>query len=681
MNNLLTILIHRRRQVATTLTIVSILLVGFYFRTLVGLNWDEDQHLHPDERFLTMVTDEIKVPDSASTYFNSTKSPLSPYNHPNSGFFVYGTLPIFVTKFIASITNLDGYGRVHLLGRVISSIFDLLSILTVALLGSRLFGRTTGLVAAALFALVPQNLQLSHFYNVENAAGFFVLLSMLLATALLLPRTALPAWSKKVWLLLGGGLLAAVAGLVFAELPLYAAILLVGLFSVIAAALLLHSSLPPLVRCCLLGITTGCACACKVSATYAIPFIGLPFAFALVRATIIPSSTRRVSNRAGGHTPPPYASFLELFGGGVLVLVLAAVTFRVWQPYAFAGSSFFSIKFAERFLSNMREIRGLMAGGDIPPGVYWVNQPPFIFHWSNMIWWQMGLGWFLAAWLGLLAVGWHSLKRLSVSSLPWLCWTLFWFTFSACGYAKAGRYLSLIYPFFAIAGAFLIVEVSRLIRRHLIVDGLSKVHATGVAAVPAALLLLSALLWAVAITNIYRRPHTRIAASRWIYQNIPCGTTIATEHWDDGLPLRVDGKDGYGGCYKGVELENYHWDDSKKLNSLLDKIRAADYITISSNRLYGSIPRMPRRFPFTSEYYRMLFSGELGFSLEKIFSSYPTLGPLTFNDDAREELILNYDHPKVLIFKKSSNFSFEYVATKLRAFAPAVAITPLDQQR
>src|SRR5512142_2348926 len=36
------------------LLLVAVLLVAAYFRT-VGLNWDAGQHLHPDERFLTMV--------------------------------------------------------------------------------------------------------------------------------------------------------------------------------------------------------------------------------------------------------------------------------------------------------------------------------------------------------------------------------------------------------------------------------------------------------------------------------------------------------------------------------------------------------------------------------------------------------------------------------------------------
>ena len=37
--------------------LVLVLLTGAYLRT-AGLDWDEGQHLHPDERFLTMVESE-----------------------------------------------------------------------------------------------------------------------------------------------------------------------------------------------------------------------------------------------------------------------------------------------------------------------------------------------------------------------------------------------------------------------------------------------------------------------------------------------------------------------------------------------------------------------------------------------------------------------------------------------
>jgi hypothetical protein len=42
------------------LLLIVVFVVGTYFRVL-GLNWDSDQHLHPDERFLTMVESALQV--------------------------------------------------------------------------------------------------------------------------------------------------------------------------------------------------------------------------------------------------------------------------------------------------------------------------------------------------------------------------------------------------------------------------------------------------------------------------------------------------------------------------------------------------------------------------------------------------------------------------------------------
>jgi hypothetical protein len=353
-------------------------------------------------------------------------------------------------------------------------------------------------------------------------------------------------------------------------------------------------------------------------------------------------------------------------------------TFRVFQPYAFGGNSFFSFYFAENFLRNMREVSGLMSGADIPPGVFWVNRPPFLFHWDNMLWWQMGILWFIACWGGLVMLGGRMLLAPSAAILSWYLWTLFWFSYNAVQFVKAGRYLSLAYPFFALAAGYAVVLVCSALRERLLVAGVGQLYARTLGALPMLACIGYSFLFAIAITSIYRRPHTRIDASRWIYANIPCGQALANEHWDDGLPLRVDGKDGFGGCYRGIEFQHYHSDNAEKLRQTLDGIKAADYIVISSNRLTSSIPRLPRRFPFTSEYYRMLFSGELGFALEKVFSSYPSLGPFVLRDDDLEEMLLNYDHPKVLIFKKSRSFDFNHVEQKLASFPDAVPVTLLN---
>jgi hypothetical protein len=54
--------------------------------------------------------------------------------------------------------------------------------------------------------------------------------------------------------------------------------------------------------------------------------------------------------------------------------------------------------------------------------------------------------------------------------------------------------------------------------------------------IPIAVLVLT-VAWAYAFTRIYTRPITRIAASRWIYQNVP-GPINLHIHTDDGMVIR-----------------------------------------------------------------------------------------------------------------------------------------------
>ena len=86
--------------------IVVIILLGAFFR-FYGINWDQDYHLHPDERFLTMVETSISPVLSIQEYFNTDLSSLNPHNVLDANgnsvfpFFVYGTLPLFIVRYIA----------------------------------------------------------------------------------------------------------------------------------------------------------------------------------------------------------------------------------------------------------------------------------------------------------------------------------------------------------------------------------------------------------------------------------------------------------------------------------------------------------------------------------------------------------------------------------------------------
>ena len=99
-------------------------------------------------------------------------------------------------------------------------------------------------------------------------------------------------------------------------------------------------------------------------------------------------------------------------------------------------------------------------------------------------------------------------------------------------YVKFPRYTQPIVPFLVLFGAALAV--------HAVGQGRAlRVLSTGFTG----LALLSGLLYALAFSAIYDEEHPWNGASRWIYDNVPAGTTILSEYGDDYLPvnLREDG--------------------------------------------------------------------------------------------------------------------------------------------
>src|SRR2546428_9154529 len=81
---------------SSTAAMVGILAVAAALR-FIGVDWDAGQHLHPDERFITIVESQVRLPSGLAEYFDTAHSPLNPYNH-DFGSFIYGTLPLFLVR-------------------------------------------------------------------------------------------------------------------------------------------------------------------------------------------------------------------------------------------------------------------------------------------------------------------------------------------------------------------------------------------------------------------------------------------------------------------------------------------------------------------------------------------------------------------------------------------------------
>ena len=139
---------------------------------LLGLDWDQGHHLHPDERFLSIVLTQIRPPTDLAMYFDPATSPYSPFNQ-GIDFFVYGTLPLFLVDGLSSLLGLQGYDQAYLVGRAASAVADTGTVVLVYLLGRRLLGAWPGLLAALLMALSVHAIQLAHFFTVDTFATFF----------------------------------------------------------------------------------------------------------------------------------------------------------------------------------------------------------------------------------------------------------------------------------------------------------------------------------------------------------------------------------------------------------------------------------------------------------------------------------------------------------------------------
>lgn len=587
--------------------LLLILLIAAALR-FAGIGWGDNHYLHPDERFMTMVAIGIDWPGSVSEYFDSETSPLNPYNN-TFGSYVYGTLPLFLAKLIGTITNDVVYGDAHLPGRWLSAIADIGVVALTFWIARRLFSSTAGLIAAALLAFTPLHIQTAHYFTTDSVATFFAVAAF---------AAVLQAWFRRSW----------------------------GWF-VIA------------------GACVGFATASKPNLLITTGFLVLPALESIRlhgwRSLLPPWSLTASTRREAVRFPVLIAVVLAGFA--------AFIAFRVSQPYAFLGPAPWSVRLDPRWTATLDYWREVQAGViDLPPGIQWADRTPFVFILDNLVRWGMGPALGLTALLSVLVFGlrmgtarkWPSWWLLAV-----LGWVVFHIAFYGTGLAKAQRYLLPAYPFLIVLAAGLLDAIPARISlsrwRGRSPKAFSRVLAWSsparmrIGTLLTVLVIGGTMFSGLALTNVFLKPHSRVVASEWIYENIPAGSAISSEYWDDGLPIPLP--DYPTGEYAHVQFSPYDADTDAKLSEFIGQLHRVDYIILSSDRLIGSIPRMPDRYPMATAYYEALVSGELGFDLLASFESPPELLGIELDDRGAEESLTVYDHPYVRIFEKTDRYS------------------------
>ena len=719
-----------RRLWGANLLLLALLLAALALR-LYGINWDDGHGFHPDERSFYMRAGDMLcaltagpekdgphcsaahlrsmldgeqfqgmepgVPDFW-TALSAERSPLNPRWFPLGSALIYAL--VLLRTLLEPFTDW-GVMELRYVGRTLAALADVGSVALLYVIGRRMYGRWTGLLAAAFAAFAVVHIQHAHFYRPEP---FTVLASLGCLWAML---RFLDGGRMRDGVLLG-----ALVGLAMAPkisvAPMLAPLALTFLWVAKDRAGRAWSELRPvdLGRIMPSAILAGLA----ALATF---FITTPYAF--LDFTNFIGDIREQTGMAGeagrfpftwqyADTPAfiyqirqtaawglgwplgiaawlaaPVTAWLAWRGG---IAQRADVLLLAWAAPAFVFLELFEVKFL-RYVFPLLPFYILMAARMLTAFVVWAKsqrQPtaddvarpddaPFSEEWhatpptvgDDLIFDEPLFGDepFPDA---PFSEEWHATPPLagaSVTTAPLVAssasvpdgWLARW----PAGRRLAGRYA---YP----ASIAILVAI-----------------------------ISATVLYAVAFAGIYGRPHTAVAASEWINANVPPGSSIINggSYWDERVPNLYD--------YDVWTFPAYHPDhDLTKMPELVERLAGADYVIFYSNRAYGSVSRLPERFPQSSAFFRLLFAGDLGYQLERGFTSYPSLAGVYLRDDPygraglstppvapdgddgrpggivvnlgyADENVIGYDHPQVLIFRNVDGLASGQIEERINA--------------
>jgi hypothetical protein len=177
---------------------------------------------------------------------------------------------------------------------------------------------------------------------------------------------------------------------------------------------------------------------------------------------------------------------------------------------------------------------------------------------------------------------------------------------------------------------------------------------------PLSLVLLPTIVWAFAYTRVYAQEHPWQAASRWFYENAPAGSRFTWEAWGDPVPTDLPTDDLYRQAFRYRDVWMRIYQDrlpEEKVEHLADSLREADYVVLATPRIHLSVARLPWRYPVEIRYYQLLFTGQLGYELAAKHTAYPGIGSWERADLGADQSFYDYDHPPVLIWRKTRDLT------------------------
>ena len=452
--------------------LILVLLVAAYFR-FTGAGWGEVQYQQPDELFLRGVTLNLSPVHSLSQYFDTANSTLNP-NNTGNGFYVYGDLPIILMRYLAQyfkqLSNFDIFGR------QMSALADIGTVALLYFIVKRIYKPGLALLASLFSALAVMQIQKSHYYTTDNFATFFMFLATYFAVVIVTRREQAHSEVK----------------------PGYLARLFKDRLFWLSA---------------IFGITFGMALASKLTAAPLALLLPVALGVRYLR------DRRKQPAENDGSTEEKYSLVEDFLRKNTAYLIaggfFAVLSFRVFMPYAFVG-----LHLNPKWIANIEEERRQATpNADVDWALQWARRT-HLYSFQNLTEWGLGLPLGILAWLGFLWMGWRMLRGEWAQHFLLWSWTAGYFLWQSLQYNPTMRYQLPIYPLLAMMAAWFVFwwwdkgkQVYQNRRWNVVIRPLAVI-------LGGAVLVLTAG-WAYAFLNIYTHTEPRIAASNWIFQNIP----------------------------------------------------------------------------------------------------------------------------------------------------------------
>ncbi|MBN32434.1 MAG: hypothetical protein CL906_00750 [Dehalococcoidia bacterium] len=342
----------------------------------------------------------------------------------------------------------------------------------------------------------------------------------------------------------------------------------------------------------------------------------------------------------------------------ILVLFSSFLTFFILNPFSLINYSDFLL--ASKTQSNMA--RGLI---DFPYTRQYINTTPYIYHLIQLVKTSLGP---IAGLIGIFSIL-FAFRKLEINNhrnlLILFLWFLIYFGFFGAIHTKFLRYMLPIIPIISIFSSYMISYLLSKSRKY------KRLYIAMVI-----ILLSGSLHYTFSFMQIYSGDHESINAGKFIDKEFEEGSVLLKEHWDEALKTNK--------IYITKELNLYDNDSTSKARNLANLLSSSDGIYLTTKRLISTIPRLEERYPLTTNYYRKLFSEDLGYKLIRsniispsslgfTYNSNPfsRIKNIDFNSYEKNDFGINlgwtdesfsaYDHPETFIFKNTKKLSSDEI--------------------